>query len=388
MNRTQAPRLAQHEDPLDLQMHRLGAAPARVRALPWHVRLGISWSSGAAPVILLLMIGAALGPGALAILTPGVLSAIDPAVPVALAALGAHVGLNLPWSRSPHQMRLVAGASVEAIVTALIVGGGILLLLSPDPRSATFHVWLVALASGISASMSASLPDGETGPNTPGARLQQFDVILPTILGAVVLAWVREGAWVDALLILAHATALALVVAVAAWLLLARTTSDTEQRIFGVSSLLLVGGLADYLSLSALWSGLVAGTFWRIAGGPAAESIRRDVGYLQHPLVVLLLVVAGARMGSSALPVVAAYLLLRTVGKLLGGWIVRRTMPDGLPDDLGLLLVSPGIFGVAFAMNTVRAAGPQTDPLLGIVILGAIGSQLIFALRRPVESRA
>ena len=59
--------------------------------------------------------------------------------------------------------------------------------------------------------------------------------------------------------------------------------------------MLLVGGLADYLSLSALTSGLVAGLFWQRAGGPAAESLRRDLGYLQHPLVVLLLVTAGAR---------------------------------------------------------------------------------------------
>ena len=81
-------------------------------------------------------------------------------------------------------------------------------------------------------------------------------------------------------------------------------------------------------------------------------------------------------MGSSALPVVAAYLLLRTVGKLLGGWIVRRTMPDGLPVDLGLLLVSPGIFGVAFAMNTVRAAGPQTAGGADVV-LGGVGQQHI-----------
>ena len=145
--------------------------------------------------------------------------------------------------------------------------------------------------------------------------------------------------------------------------------------------------MADYLSLSALLSGLVAGIFWRVAGGPAAESIRRDVGYLRHPLLVLLLVMAGARMapiaGAWALP--AAYLLLRTTGKLLGAWLARRGTGAGLPDMLGLVLLSPGVFGVAFAMNAVRSAGPQADPLLGIVVVGTIGSQLVAAIRRPQE---
>ena len=387
MGGPEAARLAREGDPIDLQLHRLGAAPARARALPWHVRLGISLSSGFPPVVLLLLIGGAMGPHALALLTPRVLSALDPAIPVALGVLGAHVGLSLPLSRSALGLRLLMGATLESVVTGVIVAAGMLWLLSPDMSAPTVHAWLIALAAGVCASMSAALPEAEAGLTTPATELQTSDVIVPTIVGGLVLAWIREGSMVDAILVLAQATAIALVVALAAWLLLSRATSDTELRIFGVSSLLLVGGLADYLSLSALLSGLVAGTFWRLAGGEAGQSIRRDVVYLRHPLVVLLLVLAGARLGgmTASLAIVGAYVLLRTVGKLFGGWLARRVTHAGLPDDLGLSLLTPGVFGVAFAMNVVRSAGTQSDPLLAIVILGTMGSQLIAALRRPRE---
>ena len=102
---------------------------------------------------------------------------------------------------------------------------------------------------------------------------------------------------------------------------------------------------------------------------------------------MLLLVLAGARLGgvTASLAMVSAYVLLRTVGKLFGGWLARRVTQAGLPDDLGLSLLTPGVFGVAFAMNVVRSAGTQSDPLLAIVILGTMGSQLIAALRRPRE---
>jgi hypothetical protein len=389
MNVPLTTRLDRDEDPIDVQLHQLGAAPARVRPLPWHGRLGVSWSSGTAPVLLLLLVGMALGPGALALLTPGVLSAIDPAVPVALAVLGAHAGLTLPWPRMPHDRRLFDAASIESVITGLVVGTGVLFLLAPGPAAAPFYAWMVALAAAVCASTSASRADGDAV-LTPARQLEHYDVVLPILAGGAVLAWIREGDLVHAAGLFLHAVALALVVAAAAWLLLTRTASDTEQRIFGVSAMLLVGGLADYLSLSALTSGLVAGLFWQRAGGPAAESLRRDLGYLQHPLVVLLLVTAGARTGSlgDASAVAAAYLLLRAVGKLLGAWMALRATRAALPDALGLLLLSPGVFGVAFALNAVRSAGPQAEPLLGIIVLGTLASQLLAAMRRPHEADA
>ena len=181
---------------------------------------------------------------------------------------------------------------------------------------------------------------------------------------------------------------MALVVAGAGWLLLNDTTSETEQRVFAVAALLLVGGVADYLSLSALLSGVLAGAFWQVTGGAARDAIERDIGYMQHPLVVILLLVAGAQVVFSvdAAAIAVAYVLFRTAGKLLGGWLATTVARVSVPGT-GLFLISPGIFGVAFAMNAVRAFGSDISPLVTIVVIGTVGSQLVsaFGQRRGEE---
>jgi len=372
-------------DPLGLELERSGSHAGRAsRAIPWHVRLGLSWSSGAPPVVLLLLIGMALGPQALAILSPAVLSAIDPALPVALAALGVQVALELPLRRSALDPRLASSACVEALVTGVTVTGGSLLVLAPNVAVPGADAWLIAVAAGICAAMSAGLPSDTAGVTAAAAGVRQLDVVLPAFAGAIMLAFVREQAIGHALWLSAQAVLLALVIGVSAWLLLGRTSSDTEQRIFGASALLLLGGLADYLSLSALLSGVVAGTFWRLMGGQAADAIRRDSGHVQHPLLVLLLVVAGARtqVSPAILGLIVAYPILRTVGKLAGAWLARRVTKPMLPDDLGFALVAPGVFGIAFGVNVIRAAGPASDPLLAVIVIGSIVSQLI-PFRRP-----
>jgi hypothetical protein len=255
----------------------------------------------------------------------------------------------------------------------------------------TFHVGLIAVGCGVCAATSARLPSEDgAGAQTASRRLRQMDLLLTSVAGGLLLAWVREeGQVLPALFVAGQSALLALMVAVAAWLLLSRPVPENEGRIFGVAALLLVGGLADYLSLSALLSGLVAGAFWRRVAGRAGDSLRRDVGHLQHPLVALMLLVAGAetRFTGIMLALGLAYVVLRVVGKLAGARLVRLA-PPARAAGLGAQLVTPGIFGIALAISIARAAGPQSEAVLGIVVLGTIGSQLVAAIWRTREARA
>ena len=133
------------------------------------------------------------------------------------------------------------------------------------------------------------------------------------------------------------------------------------------------------------FTGLAAGVFWRYAGQRPRQTIARDVLFVQHPLVVLVLLVAGAsaELSWAAALTGAAYVVLRTVGKLIGGDIASRTAPGLVPRDLGVLLLAPGVFGVAFALNVVNSIGDRASFVLSAVVAGTIGSDLVAQLFAP-----
>jgi hypothetical protein len=366
-------------DPLDLEFQRLDAVPAHeVRKAPWHARLGLSWSSESPPVVLLLLIGMALGPHALSLLSARALAAIDPTLPVALAVLGVQLGLTLPLQRVARQPALLKAASVESLVAALPVILGTLFLSSLDSTTSGPIGWTLVLALGVSAAVSAGLPSDAPGASTSISDFRQLDALLPIVVGGFLLACIGEGV-VRGTGLATQGILLSFVIALATWLLLVKASSETEQRVFVGSALLLLGGLADYLSLSAALVGLVAGLLWRLAGGGTVEAVRQSVGYVQHPLLVLMLVTAGARtdVAPSTVALIAAYPVLRTAGKLAGAWLGRRIVSPSPGEGLGIALVAPGIFGIAFALNAVRVLGPASDQLLTIVVLGSIASQLL-----------
>jgi hypothetical protein len=178
--------------------------------------------------------------------------------------------------------------------------------------------------------------------------------------------------------------------AAAAWLLLERTSSETEERVFGVSALLLVGGVAAALALSALFGGLIAGLFWRHAGQHPRETITRDVLFVQHPLLVLVLLVAGARaeISLASLALGAAYVALRVTGQLGGARLASQVAGVKAPPDLGLHLLPPGVFGVALALNAIGIVGADASLLLGAVVVGTIGSEVVAYLVPPRSAAA
>lgn len=373
-------------DPLDAQLDDAAMAPMRPAVRTSRLRLA-GWSTSSVPVASLLLVGIALGPRGISLLSPGALSLIDPVLPVALAVLGVLLGLSLDVRRTEDGRPFAAGL-IESAFTAALVGIPLALLAPAILITTSVPVWVFAIALGLCAASSLAVPAGNaTDPRTAAERVTGFDALFPIAAGGVLLGTIHAGLTMTAISLVGQAVMIAVLLAGSAWLLLARAAMVTEQRVFAIATMLLVGGVADYLSLSALLSGLVAGMFWQLAGGQARESLRRDALYIQHSLLVLLLVVAGARtefsLASSALA--GVYVFLRTAGKLFGGSVAGRIAGAAEPRLLGLHLLSPGVFGVAFALDAVRAAGPDLSILLTVVVLGTIGSEIVAGLGRPGE---
>jgi hypothetical protein len=342
----------------------------------------LEWSPTRAPVALLLLAGAAFGPRGIDLLSVGALSSLDPVVPVALAALGVLVGLAGHDRRMVHG-RLFAAACLDSVTTMLVVSAGVGVVAVAAISSVAPPLVMLILASGICAATSLTLPAASPlDPQTTATRIREVGVVLPIAAGGFAVAWLHAGSLVGAVVLVAQGCGVTMALAGAAWLLLTGASSETEERVLGVSALLLVGGVADALALSALFAGLVAGMCWRYAGRHPREAISRDVLFVQHPLLVLVMLVAGARAefstGSLALGV--GYVVTRVAGKLAGGMVVRRALHLDTPRDIGLSLLPPGVFGVAFALNVASVVGADASLLLATVVAGTIGSEFVAIL--------
>ena len=344
-------------------------------------RLAVGLSPTPRPGLVLILAGLALGPHGLGVLSESALASLDPAVSVALAALGVLVGLGIDTWR-PREFRRLTPASLESVATILLVCGGLLLVRGPSFVLERIP-WLVALMAGVCAASSSAANVSEADGGVFPTLIADLDDVLPIVLGVLAIVWTRPGPPVVLAWFVLRAALIAVAIAFAAWLLITQTSSESEQRVFAIGALLLLGGAAAHLSLSALFAGFLAGVFWNAAGGSGREGIARDMRYLQHPLVVLLLVVAGARLEVSITLVglIVAYVVLRLAGKRVGGWLAARAAPsDGI--DPGFSLSSPGVVGIAIALNVLQAGtGSATSRMLfAIVVVGSLGSELLSLL--------
>lgn len=363
---------------------RTGAVmPEERRGRDWRSVWG--WSATSAPVGFLLTAGMALGPRGINLLSASAMPFLMPIVPVALAALGVLVGLNLAGRRAVEG-RIVGTATGVAAVTmgAVSVGVGLLAWTSLTLTESIAHL---AIMSGICAASSLILPAGlSLEPRSHTTRIIEAGVLMPILAGGVMVAWLRTGTPTAALTLLFQGIGVTLALATAGWLVLTRASSHTEERVFGLSALLLIGGAADALALSALLGGLIAGVFWRYAGGRPRDTISRDVLFVQHPLLVMVLLVAGARVDFSLLVILLGllYAALRTVGTLAASTIAPRLGGLRTTRDMAAHLARPGVFGVALALNAAGDGGEgEASLLLAMVVVGTITSEMVALLFLP-----
>ncbi len=239
----------------------------------------------------------------------------------------------------------------------------------------------LALALGLCASASSATsadPDSEPAAGI-ATRVADLDDVLPIALATAAFAIVPTGhsAWLPGLgPLIAGLAAGAL-----GWLLFERAASAAERAVFVLGALALAGGAAVYLHTSPLSVGLVAGLCWTMAPGRADEIVRSDLSKVQHPLVVLLLMTAGALWQPTLVAawLLAPYLLFRLAGKVAGAW-ASAGLADVRPGDLAAYLMPPGVLAVAFALNFRQILPPEEGAtVLSVVAIGTAAFEL-FAL--------
>jgi hypothetical protein len=367
-------------DPLDRRVGppRAASAPALSWLLRTRSALGLSPSP--TPAIVFLPLGVLLGPRALNLLTEETLANLDIAVTVALAVLGILVGtaVGRELRRFP---RLFTAASLESCITIVTVAAATMYFIAQTAMPIVAPVVAVALALGFCASASSATsadPDSEPAAAV-GTRVADLDDVLPIALASCVLIPIVPTTKIS--LVMLAPVAVGCAVGVIGWLLFDRADSGGERVVFVLGTIGLTGGAAAYLRVSPLTVGLVAGLFWTILPGRADRIAEVDLGRVQHPLVVLLLLIAGALWTPSraALWLLAPYLLFRLAGKVAGAWASSRLAEVG-PADLASFLMPPGVLAIAFALNFHQLLpAPTGATVLSTVATGTAAFEL-FAL--------
>jgi hypothetical protein len=164
------------------------------------------------------------------------------------------------------------------------------------------------------------------------------------VLGVVAIVTLRDAA-PSALIVTALSIAgVAVIVAFAGWLLVGQADSEREQQVFVIGSLLLLGGSAAYASLSAVFAGLLAGIVWNSTADLARARIIKHLDYFQHPLLVVMLLAAGASITFS-IGTLAILIIVAAIH------VAGRPVVDPFP-------VSAGTAAIAVALDVFRGVLP------------------------------
>lgn len=352
---------------------------------PFRTRAALGLRPLTAPVILFLPLGILLGPAALNVLTPAALSHLDVVISIVLATLGVFIGIAAGTQRGAVA-RLMTASSLEAAATILIVGGATYTLLLAWGLPTVIPPLLVALALGLCASASAA---PAVGPEDERARrvaatVADLDDVLPILIGGAVLAMIGTGG-LSAGAAIGVGVGVGAAIALCGWLLFEQS-EGAERDVFVLGTLTLLGGAAAYLDISPLLTGLAAGWVWAQMPGQTEQVVAAHLRKVQHPLVVLLLIIAGASLRPSLAGIwlFAPYLIFRTAGKLTGGWLASRLTDNVAPSDLGAYLIPPGVIGIAFALNILQISQEAALPIVFAVSIGAIVSELLAVVVTPV----
>jgi hypothetical protein len=190
---------------------------------------------------------------------------------------------------------------------------------------------------------------------------------LPSMLiiaGALSLASLHRDA-VEAMSVASQAAGIAILLAGAGWMLSSARTGADQRRVFAIAVLLLLGGVADYLSVSALLLGWIAATAWRRMPAKGLADVRLDTAYVQHPTTALLLITAGARAEVSwQVTLIAAAGCAAALVALL---LFRRQRSPGVLSFGGVPL-APATFAVALVMDAVRLEARLAIVLSAVVL--------------------
>ena len=364
-------------DALDPQQ---APAPGRRAWLPRR-RPALGVRSTVAPSLIFILFGVLLGPHGLDLLSATVLERFEPVTSVALAVLGVFAGLGATTiPRHAAREAFAAGALSSAVTIVIVTIGLGLLFLSWGVSLPLSPFWLAGFIA-ICASASAAAHLGGSSLTRRVSYIVDVDDVPLIVLGTMALALLGGGGAAAAVTRLGLTVASGVGIGLAGWLLFERASGTAERGVFVTGAVLLMAGTGTYLGTSPLLTGGVAALVWVQAPGVADRIGAADLRFLQHPLIALLLIAAGALIDWSPLTLWAAVavVLLRLVAKVAASFALAPGLGIA-PGPLAAALLPPGVLGIALALNASAVLGDDVPLVVGVATAAAAVSELLAIL--------
>ncbi len=347
-------------------------------------------------VTLMILFGLLIGPSGLDLLPQSVREWYHFLATAALTMVAFLIGGRLSLETLRSHGKLILSVSATAVtLTALIVGGGLLLLGTPLVLALLLAG--IATATAPAATQDVVRQTRAKGPFTDSLLgivaiddawgLILFSLLLVAangIMGDGAADILQQGLWE-----VAGALAIGTAVGLPAAFLTGRLHPGEPVQAEALGVVFLSAGLALWLHASFLLAGMVAGA---LVVNLASHHSRpfHEIENIEWPFMVLFFVLAGASLDIGALEEIGlvglAYLVLRTLGRILGGWTGARVAAAPLLYRrwIGLALVPQA--GVAMGMALIAAE--DFPNLAGSLLAITIGTTIVFEIFGPLLTQA
>lgn len=346
-------------------------------------------------VTLLVLLGVIIGPVGLNLLPPMTEEWYDLIASIALTMVAFLLGGALSLDQLKNHGREILGISLAVVlVTILVVSGG-LLALGIAPAVA------VILAGIATATDPAATQEviANTQSKSPFAQTLKGVVAIDDAWGLIAFSilmafaglltgnglqdMILDGLW-DSF----GAIGVGIVIGAPAAFLTGRIRPGEPMQAEALAVVFLCAGMALWLDVSYLLAGIVAGVII-VNFAPHHNRTFHEIQNFEWPFMLVFFLLAGSRLYAAnwtdyAL-LVAAFVVLRTVSRVIGGWLgatIGRS-PRKTRNWVGLALLPQA--GVAIGMALV--AGNHFPLLRDTILTVAIVTTVIFEIFGPIATR-
>ncbi len=351
-------------------------------------------------VTLLLLLGLLVGQAGLDLL-PSVSKTWFPAVAnVALSMVGFLIGGELKVSELRKDGRgVLLLTAVVSMMTAAVVAAGLMILGTPFPLALALGG--IATATDAAATLSVVQESRQRSPFTKLLiRLVALDDVVALLLFAFLVALGRavESGSTSPLLVyealreIGGAIGLGFVLGYPASKLTGRIKRGQPLLEEALGLLSLCAGMSSWLQVSPLLSAMTMGAVISNFAHHHDKTFRQ-VESIEWPFLVVFFVLAGASLDIGSLStfgfIGAAYLLLRLLGKVLGGYLGARAVsaPRTTRNWVGMALLPQAGVALGLALSAVERFPSHRDEIISITIMSTVVFELVgpiaasFALR-------